>query len=612
MICFNNGGRLIDDVYELPCLPDRVSRLYVDFETASNDPSIPSFNVWDRDHCTVLGLCVTWDDFPGSFYVPRRVLDAGGTRWFVNLLDRTDKIVNHNVKYDVHVAKNDLGVEMNEHKLSCTLARSRVYDADRTFKGGYALDTLADQLLGRDIYGYGDRLQPYLGKKNKDYGRIPVDILAEYGCEDVITNRLLDKFLLANTSDVCDWVVGNEERLTNVLVRMEREGLRIDRTSVKMCLLQDMYRMQQIEDQLQSELGYHVMPSSPTDVHDLLITRFCFPPIADEKSETGNPSFNKKILRKYAKLPGYEKRWYIVELIEEYRSLNTHKGLYWESWLSLADEDDILHSSYTQNVRSSRTACKQPNSQQLDKRAKAQIIAKKGRKLLCYDYQQQEYRWMVHYLENEKAIHAYNTDPSTDYHKWVAELCGIERRPAKTMNFTIAFGGGKKRVIDMLSIEPDVVKATGGDQFETRRLGLKIYEEYHKNLPELKHHQRLAENAAKKLGYVRTLYGRLLHLPYDKAYKGFNRVVQGTAADNTKESAVEVSEHYNTRLRELDCKMLAIVHDEFVFDVPDDENTIRQCDEEITRCLQLPSKRCRVPITVERGEPSDTWAKAKP
>lgn len=614
MLDFENGGHLIQDASELPDIPAQIKHLYVDAETGSNDPRETSLNPWIKGRCTVIGIAVTWDNMPKAYYIPRDILlTARGHNWMQCVFSVAQSWVNHNVKYDVHAIGNDLNFDFEHCDFVCTVAMAHVYDADRTFKGGYNLTALARTLLNRDITPYEMRLKPYLNK-NKDYTRIPLDIIGEYACEDVLVTRELFKFLHAHIPEESTWVAENEIKLTKVLVDIERNGMYIDKTRVKIKLLQTLNRMLEIDAELQKALGYKLLPTSYNEVYDLLINCWGFPAIHEEGKK--NASFNKATLNNYASMPGdFVKYREVINLIKEFRSCDTHRGLFWESWLELADDSGLLHGDYQQNRRSGRTACKQPNSQQLDIIAKDEIRAEDGHVLLCFDYSQQEYRWMIHYLQNPAGIKAYRENPNMDYHQWVADtLCGgaIKRRPAKTLNFTIGFGGGKERVVSMLSIVDEVIELAREMGMSVREFALRVFYNYHRNLSELRSNQRMAEVAALRNGYVKTVYGRHLHLPEFAAYKGFNRVVQSTAADNSKEAAVEVSPVYNQKLKNLGVKFVAFVHDEYLFSVPNDANTIEDARVEIKRCLEIPSKRCRVPIVADCGPPALTWKGAKP
>ena len=613
MISLGFNCFLIEDTSDLPALPIKIGTLYADTETSSNDPKESSTNPWRPEHCRLIGVPVTWDAHPNVYFVPKQY--AG--QWLADAFARSDVWCNHNVKYDAHVVLKELGLTF-PGSYSDTLSRAKIYDADRTYKGGYGLATLCEQLCDYPISQFETSLRPYLYKGdkqvNRDYGRIPLDIIALYGCMDVHGVRRLDGWLLANTPEESAWVVQNEDKLIAALIDIERTGMLAQERDIKIQLLRSMHTMLKIEAELKQMLQVSVNPVSPKDCYDVLINVFGYPIIVPDDSETGNASFSADVLAQYLQLEMEPEAQRCVELISEYRSASHTKSLFWEPWLELMDSDSVLHPDYNPNVRSGRTSCKRPNAQQLHKLAKQQVRARQGRKLLCWDYKELEYRWMIHYLNNEAAVKAYNDNPLTDYHTWVAEvLCKgtIKRRPAKTLNFTIGFGGGKALVIHMLSLDQEVLRMCNNDRKKAREFATQIYFDYHRNLPELRRHAGLAERAALSNGFVRTVYGRRLHLPPQFAHKGFNRVIQSTAADCNKEGLVLASPVFNETLRKYDAKLIATVHDEFLYDVPDDPEAIAVIRAEVTRCLQIPSWRCRVPILADAGPPADNWEDAK-
>lgn len=608
MISLGFNCFLIESLTDLPVLPLKIGTLYADTETSSNDSTQKSVNPWRKEHCRLIGIPVSWDDNPNAYFIPKQFAHE----WMRDALARSTRWCNHNIKYDAHVLAKELELVFGG-EYSDTLSRAKVYDADRTYKGGYSLSVLSEQLCSYPIAHFETTLQPYL-HKNQDYGRIPLDVLALYGCIDVQANRRLDLWLKANTPPESAWVVQNEDKLISVLIDVERVGMLAEERSVKIQLLRSMHTMLKIEAELTEMLQVSLNPNSGKDCYDALINVFGYPPIIPDDSETGNASFSADVLAQYMQLEMEPEAKRCVELISGYRDAAHTKSLFWEPWLELMDENSILHPDYNANVRSGRMSCKKPNAQQLHLLAKMLVRARPGRKLLCWDYSQLEYRWMMHYLNNENAVSAYNANPKTDYHTWVAEvLCKnlIRRRPAKTLNFTIGFGGGKALVIHMLSLDQEVMQMCGGDKRKAVEFATQVYYGYHRNLPELRQHAGMAERAALMQGYVKTIYGRRLHLPPQFAHKGFNRVIQSTAADCAKEGMVLASPVFNETLKKYDAKLIAQVHDEYLYDVPDDPKAIEAIRNEVTRCLQIPSWRCRVPILADAGPAADNWKEAK-
>ena len=435
-----------------------------------------------------------------------------------------------------------------------TLTLAKLVDSDRTYNGGYGLDALSKAYLHLDLSCYYASLSPYLattGKnKNKDYGAIPIEVLADYAGNQVHANRKLYGKLCELLPEECTGVWKTEKRLTQTLIASERRGLLIDVQGVNIAYLQSMHRMLQIEETLEKRLGYPCNPKSHKDCKELLINRFGLPPIYRQRKDreggeivrSRGPSFDKEVLEDYSRLPGLPSEVIeVLELIKDYRHLATMCGLFWGSWRDL-HVDGVLHSDHNQCVSSGRMSCSQPNSQQFDDHARSLIKPRPGYSFVVHDYSQIEFRLIVHYINNEDAIKAYAANPDIDFHQYVADSIGIDRDPAKTINLAMGYGMGEKKLVAELRTNNSIVAATNGDAILVRELAERAFCEYHRRLPELRPNTKLAERVARKRGYVKNAYERRCHLPRQFAYRAFNRVCQSHAADLIKERANALDE----------------------------------------------------------------------
>ena len=601
MIRFDNGGVLVQKPSELPNL--RAKKLVMDFETSSGDPKKMSVNPWMD--CRVCGVALCEHGSNEAWYVPRPYLDLD---WLLEIYLYSEEWINHNVKYDAHVGMNDLGLPFYHGTLIDTLTQAKVFDSDRTYKGGYSLETLASQLLGRDVSGFKKAMYPYLeGVKNKDYGRVPHDLMAEYACQDVFDASDLWSFLETHMHEESRSIAKTEISLTKVLLASERRGLHINRTRLKIAKLKALTRMEQIAATLKSRLGYLCNPKSNKDCEDLLIARYGLPvlkrtPRNDETGGGNNASFDKLTLAEYQHMVDAPAE--LVELLLEYRHYDTLNGLFWDSWLE-KETDGYLHADYNQSVRSGRMSCKTPNAQQMSKDAKREIFPRKGYAFVSMDYSQIEYRMIAHYTQNAKAIKAYNEDPDTDYHTFVAELVGCKRRPAKTINFGIAFNMGKAKLIVRLKADKDLVKKEWTSA-QTEARAEEILEKYYKENSSLRSTAKAMERVAKERGFVRDSHGRRLQLPDEAAWLAFNRIMQSSASSIAKECAVAVSPVNNEFTKKHDIHLVAIVHDEFLFEVPTD--FVPAAVEYLRYNLEHPAVKYRIPIRVSVGVSSRSWA----
>lgn len=632
MIEFTNGGRLVTDASELPRPPTLIERLYLDLETTSRDWEKSSLNPW-RD-CWIAGIAVTWDDIKGAWYVPVDH-DAGNIdrqtvrNWLYDVFMASKVWVNHNVKYDCHVMTNDFGLDFllnpKGGRLSCTVVRSKIKDSDRVFRGGYGLDAVAKDWLSEDIRHYEDRLKIFLGKSNSDYGAIPADILGEYACQDVLTNRRLDNLLLATLPEECKAVADTEERLTSVLVKMEREGVRVDEQQLEIAEMHSLHRMIEIEQKLNELTGRLFDPVSNKDCFDVLCNQYGLPVLMwtegdddDSPEDRGNPSFKSDALEAYKQRIDAPRE--VIELMIEFRSHSTFRGLFAKTFRKL-NVNGILHGTINQCVRTGRTSMSEPNLQQADKRAKQLILPRDGEAFLGCDASQIEFRTITHYTRDPACVEAYNANPDTDYHQWVADVCGIKRRPAKTVNFSIAFGQGKGKTVEQLSANEDIVKVLEAQvatlpeaerqaAFKSlcQQKGEAVYDDYHARLPGIKRTAKEAGRTCRYRGYVRNIRGRRRYLPTDKSHLAFSTLNQSSAADIVKERMVALDE----MLRGTPLKMWGLVHDFIGMSGPVEAIEDPRTARDIVALLEENVVGLRVPIRWQYQTSRVNWRECEP
>jgi DNA polymerase-1 len=631
MLKFDNGGILIESLGELPNLQG-ARRLYADKETTSGDPTMTSLNPWFN--CDVAGIAVTVDDNPNAYYIPvghhygNNLPIAQVADWWCDVVDSCQDWTNHNVKYDAHVSTNCLGV-LPECILRDTTTFAKLLDSDMAYKGGYGLDNLSKRWLDEDISKYEEAFTPYL-LRNKDYGAIPIDIMAPYACQDVLTNRRLDKYINDRMPTECNAVWNTETALTYVLFEMERNGLRVDPKQLAIKELLGYKRLMQLDAELARMTGRSFRPHVNEDCFDVLCNQYGLPIMgwtgdeeADEDSdERGNASFNKAALRAYMAYPYTPPG--LIELIFEYRHLNTFVNIFVSKFRKM-NVDGLLHCSYNQCVRTGRMSCKEPNMQQNSGDAKELIIPNDGHSFISADYSQIEFRLMMHYIKDDVAIKAFHENPDADFHQLVADWCGMKRRPAKTMNFAIGFGQGKRNTIKALAANPDIMDelkvkideliAEGRIEEKDRvrvydiladRKGKAVYDKYHSTFPTMKSVATRAQNVAATRGFVYNLYGRRRHMPKDFARIAFNTLNQSSAADLIKERTVEL----HKRLKGTSITMHASVHDEILFQAPDEIANDDRTAKAIASVMESPSVPVRVPIRTSVGVSGRSWKDA--
>jgi DNA polymerase-1 len=588
-------------------------------ETTSGSKKEKSTNPWHN--CKVCGIAVKTPDSP-AYYVPYKHLfnpieQIHIRDWLADLLRNTSNWINHNVKYDAHVLDNDFGIYPHCN-LVCTMDLAKLIDSDRITRGGYGLDALSKGWLGEDIAKYEQAFALYL-KKSMDYGDVPPDIMGEYGGQDVITNEKLYYYINSKMPEQCYGVYDTSIRLQRRLFEMERNGMPIIPLELQTTQLQVLNSMSEVDTELTELVGRPINPASPEQVYDVLVNQYGLPVLAytkDQKTgeETANPSFDKHALKAYKALPNAPKR--VVELIQEFRRDSQFNNLFLTPWQELA-KDGLLHPSYNPTVRTGRLSCSDPNAQQLNELAKMLIHPFDGYSILSIDFSQIEFRYIVHYIQDALCIQAFIDNPDIDFHQLLADDIGISRKAAKTINFGIAFGEGVKKLTKQLAVNEDVSATIQRelqdagislDQYMVRAMefATQIIKRYHNRLPTLKPTMRAVESALKMKGYVFNMYGRHRHLPIDKAYRGFNTLNQGSAADMMKERFCALCD----MLDGTGIITLANVHDEAVIQGPseiiEDPRTIR----DIVNLMEHPERPISVPIRVAYGVSRKNWKDA--
>ncbi len=630
MIHHDHGGVTLEHDHELPELPDSIKVLTLDLETTSRDPRKKSLN--PHKDCWVAGIGVTWDDHPTAYYVPVGHAEGFGHNlsweavrpWLERLLEVSQVWENHNVKYDRLVLARCVEPRRWPH-LRCTLTGAKLRDSDMLYKGGYDLGNLSRRWCGEDISGAEAALQPFLGKANKDYGRVPTDIMGYYCCQDCLSNRRLGRFIEATLPDEVRWVWQLEQRLTAVLVKMELRGVRVVPDQLKREELRLLGEILRLEEWIQETTGQYVRAHSNEDCHELLCGRYGLPVVSWTEDDDGrplNPSFDKEALKKYLVLPNAPTK--VVRALMLGRKKSTLKSFFVEPYQE-KHVDGVLHPWFNARVRTGRMSCKDPNAQQLSPEAKELIHARDGYVLVRCDYSQVEFRIIAHYIEDRRIIQAYLDDPDTDFHQAIADQTGQKRKAAKTVNLAAGYGMGEEKTCRTLSMDEDVMSdirdkvkqavdegkidpSKAAEAFHTlaRRKAKLIYRTYHENMPTLKSTARQAANTAKARGYVRTAGRARRHLTREAARLAFNATCQGTAADGIKERMVALDE--SGLLERHGAYMLLQVHDELVFEVPVG-NERAFCEDVVPFLEDWSAMRLSVPIRCKYCW-GRTWAEA--
>lgn len=619
MRSLRNGALLCETVEDLPDFSN-AREVFMDFETTSFDRRVKAFLPFHGHR--ICGIAVTVDDERLSWYVPIRHTDDDWNlpidpvrAWLRDIVRRPElDWINHNVKFDMRFLHQE-GIEFKCRTLD-TISLSKLHNSDRL---SHELKQLCRDWCDMDMDEEA-KIGIYLDEiGSKNYGDVPADILGAYGCEDVIGNRELYRYICGHKDDTLSFVWENEILLTPVLYDMELAGMRVDEQELQIEKYKCLTKQIRAQDELTSLAGFEVNTKSSAQLYDLLINQYELPVV--KWTEEGNPSFNKEALQSYTVHPAVladERKKRSIELIKDLNKEIQFQSLFLDSFLE-KHVNGVLYPDYNQNIRTGRTSCRNPNAQQFSARAKA-LIKAGDEAIITADYSQIEFRIIVHYIKDVNAIAAYANNPRTDFHQWVADQCEIKRKPAKTLNFAMGYGAGKTKVKAMLVANEDIIEdvskavnlAIERGKLEERDRNssfkqlandraMKMYYTYHERLPGIKETAARASAICAERGFVFNQYGRRRHLPSRNSWRAFNTVCQSSAADVMKERLVATAPRYNKTMREWGIRQFATIHDDVDFIGPREVMYDPKVQGYIRDQLQTTSVEFRVPMVVDMG-----------
>jgi DNA polymerase-1 len=508
------------------------------------------------------------------------------------LEDPERRKLGQHVKYDSHVfANHGIAVQGYAHD---TMLQSYVLEAHRS----HGLEALAERELGRKGLSYEDLCGK--GAKQIPFAQVDVARAAEYSCEDSEMCLAVHRRLFPRLDDTLRWVYEQIEMPTSALLcRVERNGVLIDTAMLQQQSHELGQRLVRLEGELHELAGQPFNIGSPKQIGEILFGKLGLP--VKKKTATGAPSTDEEVLTELAQ------DFPLPAKILEHRSLAKLKSTYTDKLPQMVNaHTGRVHTHYAQAVAvTGRLASNDPNLQNIPvrtlegRRIREAFVAPPGHQIASADYSQIELRIMAHLSEDPGLCSAFAA--GEDIHKAtasqvfgtpLAEVSGEQRRAAKAINFGLIYGMGAFGLAAQLGIDTKAAKDYI-DQYFARFQGVRRYMDE-------------TRAKAKAQGFVETVFGRRLWLPEINGGNAMRRAgaerqainapMQGTAADLIKLAMLAVQ-------RELDAQGLATrivmqVHDELVFEVPDDE--LSWLRAEVPR-LMAGVASLKVPLLAEVG-----------
>ncbi len=477
--------------------------------------------------------------------------------------------IGQNIKYDGEVLKRH-GVELRGIGFD-TMIASYVIDPGLR---QHNLDALAQHYLNHKMIGYHDVVGK--GKGQINFSQVDLEKACKYSCEDadmalrlktVLENRLKEE----KNEDLFHLL---EMKLVPVLMEMEMWGIRIDSELFREMSRRFAKDMKAIEAEIFAEAGMEFNINSSQQLGYVLFEKLGLP-VQKKTAKSGRYSTDVKVLQKLS-----ASAFKIPDLLLRYRTLSKLKSTYLDALVNMVDEvTGRIHTSFNQTVAATgRLSSSNPNLQNIPIRGeegraiRKGFVAEAGNFLVGADYSQVELRVFAHYSGDEAFIEAFRNDQ--DIHARTAseivagkgeEATPAMRSIAKAINFGIIYGMGAKKLSDELGIDLKVARDYI-DAYYDRYRGVARYRD-----------DMIA--MARNKGYVETLFHRRRYLPdihhansrirSEAERMAVNTPIQGTAADLIKQAMIHI--HQRMKKENFRSKMLLQVHDELVFEAPENE-----------------------------------------
>jgi len=411
------------------------------------------------------------------------------------------------------------------------------------------------------------------GKKQSSLSLLEVDQIADYACTNVDIVWSLKESLETELQKQGLWQLFTEVEmaLIPVLVAMERDGILLDTDLLREMSLELGQQLLKLEKEIYSSVGHQFNINSPQQLGKVLFEELKLPQSRRTKSGYSTEASVMEALR------GVHP---VIEFILEYRQLSKLKSTYVDALPALINhKTGRVHTNFNQTgTTTGRLSSSNPNLQNIPVRGdmgnmiRRTIIAPPGAYLLSADYSQIDLRALAHLSQDPGLIAAFAHDE--DIHALTAsKIFGIPadevtpemRRNAKTVNFGIVYGMS----------DYGLEQATNLSREEAAQFIALYFEKY----PMVKEYLEATKEQARKIGYVQTVMGRRRFLPEINSSNrmvreaaermAINAPVQGSSADIIKIAMINL--HREMENRNIKSKMLLQIHDELLFEVPEEE-----------------------------------------
>ena len=383
--------------------------------------------------------------------------------------------------------------------------------------------------------------------------------------------------------------------LIPVLYKMEKTGIKIDPAHFAKLKKDFEQKVGEIEQKIFKAAGMEFNVNSPIQLAEVLFSKLQLPTKGIKKTKKGFSTGIKEL----EKLNDEHE---IIGLIMEYRESAKLLSTYILPLPLLADKEQSIHTTFTQNVTATgRLSSLNPNLQnipvrtEVGKEIRKGFVARKGKIFVSADYAQFELRLAAALAKDEKLIEIFNS--GVDVHtKTASEVFEVpmeqvtknQRRAAKVINFGVMYGMSPKGLAD----------AAGMSFYEAKE----FIDDYFRVRSPIKNYLEEVLNQAKTLGYVETFFGRRRPTPDVKSANfvvrmaaeraAQNMPIQGTEADLMKRAMIQIDK----KLPE-GAKQILQIHDSIIVEC--DENMAEEISTMLVKTMEEVAPELSIKLVAE-------------
>ena len=514
--------------------------------------------------------------------------------------------VGQNIKYDLAVlAREDIRLAPIDDTMLISFAL-------HAGMHGHGMDELSERYFSHTPIAFKEVCGS--GKSQISFDRVTLDKATPYAAEDAdVTFRLwkegkprLAKEKVASVYETLD------RPLIPIIADMERAGIKVDREMLSRLSSDFAQRMAAYEATAFEQAGREFNIGSPKQIGDILFGEMGLP--GGKKTKTGAWSTGADALETLA-AEGHE----LPQTILDWRALSKLRSTYTEALQeAINPQTGRVHTSFSMaGAQTGRLSSNDPNLQNIPirteegRKIRTAFIAEPGHVLVSADYSQIELRLLAHIADIDALKNAFRD--GLDIHAMTASemfdtpIEGMDpmvRRRAKAINFGIIYGISAFGLANQLAIP--------------REEASNYIKSYFAKFPGIRAYMDETKSFAKQHGYVETAFGRRLHLKdissKNQGARSFaerqaiNAPIQGSAADIIKRAMIRLPAAIADA--GLKARMLLQVHDELIFEAPEDEaDTLVALVRETMQGASLPALELSVPLEVE-AQAAANWAEA--